>query len=311
MPGSVAPPSRPKRPAPLPPEDAFRSPGVTLVVDERGRLRDRSPRAADDPVFGRLGLGQVVAPALREEADRISLIHEGTALDALVFARGERARGGGLDEREVAALLHRLRNLVSTLVASFDAEEMVAGGPAADQLGQARRREIDRLVGALTGLAHAFAPAGGRAFVDLELLLRRAIDSARGGARRRAIVLRLEGARDARRGRTGDEGLLGAALEALVGNAIDASADGGEIHVRVEAGPASVTILVEDDGPGLLPPTHGDLGEPFATSKRGGLGLGLVVAQRAAVLHGGELRVATRPSGSGTSASLWIPTAPS
>jgi signal transduction histidine kinase len=123
------------------------------------------------------------------------------------------------------------------------------------------------------------------------------------------VTLRLEGAREARRGRTGDEGLMQAAVDALLLNAIEASFDGGEVRIRAEGSAAAVTITIEDDGPGLLAPTRGKLGEPFATSKRGGLGLGFPIAQRAAFLHGAELRVATRAVGRGVTATLWIPTA--
>jgi len=209
--------------------------------------------------------GAIVPQTIVDAAEGKRLVHEGSAIDALWIARGEPAVAGGLGERDFGAMLHRMRNAVGILVASLDAEDMIGAGPASSQVGTTRRREMDRLVDSLGALAHAFAPTGARSYVDLELVLRRAIDALRGGAQRRNVTLRLDGVRHARRARTGD--------------------------------------------PGLLKPTRGELGRPFASSKRGGLGLGLCVARRAAFVHGGELRVATRDRGTGVGATLWIPVA--
>lgn len=295
----------------LPPEVEVSTTGAVLVVDDGGRLRDRSLNAMRDPELGAVDLGAAVPSVLVEAVSERRIVHEGSALDALWFARGGAPPRGGLDERDFGHMLHRLRNAVSILVASLETEEMVGTGPVSMRLGTTHRREVDRLVDSLSGLGHAFGPGGGRSFVDLELIVRRAIDSMRGSARARGVTLRLEGARDARRGRTGDEALLQAAFDALLTNALDVSPSGGEIRIRAEGGPASVTLAIEDDGPGLVAPTRGELGQPFATSKRGRVGLGLSIAQRAAFLHGGELRVATRAPGAGVTASLWIPTASS
>lgn len=286
------------------------TPGMVLVVDGQGRLLDRSPRAALDPELGELSLADIVRPSLLDAADARRFVHEGSPLDAFWFSRGQAPLSGGLDEREFGVMLHRMRNLVTVLVASHETEEMVGAGPVSTRLGSTHRRELDRLVDVIGGLGHAFGPVGARSFVDLELVLRRSLDSARGAAKKRGVTLRLEGARDARRGRTGDEGLLQATIDALVANAIDASHDGGEVRLRVEPSAAAVTLLVEDDGPGFVAPTRGEPGEPFSSSKRSRIGLGLRVAQRGAFLHGGELRVASRAPGQGVTAALWLPTAP-
>jgi signal transduction histidine kinase len=302
----------------LPPEHEVATPGAVLVIDEAGKLRDRSPRALGDPELGALVTGSRVPPALLEGvATRPGagargvrhLVHEGSSLDAVWLARDDAALAAGLGERDLEAMLHRLRGIVATIVASLDTEDMLGSGPASAQVGNTRRREVDRLVGALTTLGHAFTSNAGRSFVDLELVLRRAIDGLRGGAKRRDVTLQLDGARDARRPRSGDETLLTAAIVALVENAIDASPSGGIVRIAVEASMASVRIAIEDDGPGLLKPRRGEPGTPFVTSKRGGLGLGLVVARRAAFVHGGELCVATRERGTGTIASFWLPMA--
>ncbi|MGZ3475330.1 MAG: sensor histidine kinase, partial [Polyangiales bacterium] len=239
---------------PLPPEVSVSTPGAVIVVDESGRLRDRSPAAQEDAELASFSIGELVPGAILASADARRFVHEGSNLDALWFGRGANAITGGLGERDFGAMLLRLRNLVGIVVASLETEEMMGGGPASTQINSTRRREVDRLVDALAGLGHGFGPAFARSFVDLELVLRRTLDVTRGNAKRRGVTLRLEGARDARRGRTGDEALLQAAVQALVANALDASPEGGEVRIKVEAGPASVSIAIEDDGPGLLAP---------------------------------------------------------
>ncbi|MEI4472195.1 sensor histidine kinase [Frigidibacter sp. MR17.24] len=61
------------------------------------------------------------------------------------------------------------------------------------------------------------------------------------------------------------------------------------IALGIAAGPDSVTLTVEDNGPGLDPDVAERLFTPFATTKPGGLGLGLVIAREIARDFGGDL----------------------
>jgi signal transduction histidine kinase len=57
-----------------------------------------------------------------------------------------------------------------------------------------------------------------------------------------------------------------------------------------------VEILVEDNGPGLAADHPGDV-RPFYTTRPGGLGLGLPLARKIVLLHGGVLRVENASEG--------------
>jgi signal transduction histidine kinase len=57
----------------------------------------------------------------------------------------------------------------------------------------------------------------------------------------------------------------------------------------VTADAASVTVSVEDNGPGVPTSFEPRLFEPYATGKEQGTGLGLALSQRIAVEHGGDL----------------------
>jgi signal transduction histidine kinase len=294
---------------PLPSDFAVTTPGMLLVVDAEGRLIERSPRANKDPELGRLVLGDLVDPALLARADTRRRVREGSTFETLRFSRGDAPLSGGLSELDCGAMLERLRNLIGILVASLDTEDMVGAGPVSSRIGTTRRREVDRIVEVMGHLEHTFAPIEAAASVDVDLVVRRTIDQLRGSALARGLRLRHQGPPEAGRVRTGDEALLGAALVALLHNAIEASPRDAEVSMQVEASPAAITIVIDDAGPGLLPSGTRALGTPFATGKHGHVGLGLALARRAAFAHDGELNVSTRESGAGVAARLWLPVA--
>ena len=91
-----------------------------------------------------------------------------------------------------------------------------------------------------------------------------------------------------------DEELLERALENVVRNAVQAaSTGGGHLEIRAERTPGGVELRVEDDGPGLAADHPGEV-KPFYTTRPGGLGLGLPLARKIVLLHGGELALEQR-----------------
>ncbi|MGD2136142.1 MAG: HAMP domain-containing sensor histidine kinase [Gemmatimonadales bacterium] len=91
----------------------------------------------------------------------------------------------------------------------------------------------------------------------------------------------------------GDAVLVEWALEALVRNAIDAlSGRGGTVEITVEDLGDSAEFRISDDGPGIPPDIRSTLFEPGVTTKTGGWGIGLALAQRIITdVHGGRLRL--------------------
>jgi signal transduction histidine kinase len=93
----------------------------------------------------------------------------------------------------------------------------------------------------------------------------------------------------------------------LIGNALEAMPDGGEVRISADVEDGSVLIHVEDNGPGIAPEIRSQLFQPFVTAgKRNGLGLGLALSRQTVLEHGGDMWVESQP-GQGARFSIRLP----
>jgi signal transduction histidine kinase len=202
---------------------------------------------------------------------------------------------------------HELRNSLATLrgyltlIERRPDEESIA-----DYLAEIRR-EADHLERVLQDFL-AFARPGTARLeeVDLAALARRAAadPALAGGAEVRVRVAQAaEGIR-----LRGDAQLLERAVRNLLHNAVQASGEGkGEpVELSIDLVNGGLELAVEDRGPGLSDEIRERLFHPFATGRRGGVGLGLALAHRIVTLHNGRIRLEDRPGG-GTRALLSFP----
>lgn len=106
-----------------------------------------------------------------------------------------------------------------------------------------------------------------------------------------------------------------ARLERIVGNLVDNAfthGEGRDVRVRIAEENAHCLVTVSDRGPGIDPEDQHHLFERFykpdqsRTRERGGVGLGLAIAQENARILGGTLEVSSRP-GEGASFTLRLP----
>ena len=86
-----------------------------------------------------------------------------------------------------------------------------------------------------------------------------------------------------------DEDLLKGILTNLLENAAEAAGAGGSVLASAAREGASAVIEVHDSGPGLSPEARKNLFEPTISFKRRGMGLGLSIARKNALLLGGEI----------------------
>jgi two-component system NtrC family sensor kinase len=106
----------------------------------------------------------------------------------------------------------------------------------------------------------------------------------------------------------------------LIKNAVEASAPGQQIEVRVrpaapgagdgpgpiDAAPQGAVVEVRDHGAGIHPDHLKTIFEPFFTTKQGGTGLGLYICHDIVKRHGGMLSVQSAP-GRGTTFTVELP----
>ena len=109
----------------------------------------------------------------------------------------------------------------------------------------------------------------------------------------------------------GDPALLPRALSVLLDNALQASARGAEVELRVEklATANAVRFQIVDAGPGIAPELRERVFAPFFTTRPGAIGLGLALAKRIAHGHQGRLQLRGAPAG-GCIATLELPVRP-
>ncbi len=89
----------------------------------------------------------------------------------------------------------------------------------------------------------------------------------------------------------------------LVRNAVDASLETrGHVRIRWTRQSGTLSLMVEDEGPGLANPTN--LFVPFFTTKPQGSGIGLVLSRQIAEAHGGSLSLDNRADRRGCIATL-------
>ena len=103
----------------------------------------------------------------------------------------------------------------------------------------------------------------------------------------------------------GDRVLLSRAVENLLRNAVDAirqKGDGGSVEVTLSDGPAP-KVTIADDGVGFDPAETSRLFLPFHSNKPNGFGMGLPLAKKIVLLHGGTLRLQGQP-GKGAVATM-------
>jgi two-component system, NtrC family, nitrogen regulation sensor histidine kinase NtrY len=86
-----------------------------------------------------------------------------------------------------------------------------------------------------------------------------------------------------------DEDLVKGVLTNLLENAAQAVTPGGVVLGVTAASADKITIEVHDSGPGLSPQARGSLFQPAISFKRGGMGLGLSIARKSALLAGGDI----------------------
>jgi two-component system, LuxR family, sensor kinase FixL len=90
----------------------------------------------------------------------------------------------------------------------------------------------------------------------------------------------------------------------LYKNGAEAMPLGGKITVKASTTETGILLEITDTGTGILPDI--DIFEPFATTKVGGTGIGMVVVRQVVTAHGGSITYHSEPA-KGTSFFIALP----
>jgi signal transduction histidine kinase len=165
---------------------------------------------------------------------------------------------------------------------------------------------LERLVGDVLDLAkldaHRFTVLTEE--VDMERLVDRAYSTFGEEARRRAIDYRQDVRARPVIMSDGDRVLQ--VITNLLSNAFRWTPDGGKIGVELSAENGTVSVAVEDTGPGISEVERERIFRPFWSRDGGGTGLGLAIARELAIALGGRIELDSEP-GSGSRFELHLP----
>ena len=103
-----------------------------------------------------------------------------------------------------------------------------------------------------------------------------------------------------------DEDRIRRVLINLVENAIQADATENPVEISTAKTVDFIELIVRDHGSGIPEKLREKIFEPYFTTKKSGVGLGLAITRKMIEEHGGEIRVASEP-GTGTAFTIRLP----
>ena len=225
----------------------------------------------------------------------------------LEVARAEDRRFRELGE-VAAGLAHEVRNPLHAIGLSLqNLQDRFPGEGETFDLTRSEVKRLDRLVGDFL----AYARPSPLRLEDLALspFLKEICDLASFESKGKGVDVRCGPAPEL--SVRWDGGKVRQVVWNLLRNAIEASAGGSaparkEVRLDAASADGSVEIRVTDSGEGIPEETLRRIPSLFFTTKKGGSGLGLMVASRIVQEHGGTMTISSR-SGKGTSVSVRLP----
>lgn len=214
-----------------------------------------------------------------------------------VMRRAERLASVGI---LAAGLAHEIRNPLNGAQLHLTFLERGLGGGGELQRSELLdatsvvKHEIQRLSNLVTEFLDFARP---QPMVVRPIDLREVCERARGiavaDAKEAEVTLRFDSATEPVTAEV-DADKLAQVLLNLLRNAIEATASGGLVVLKLKKADDAAIIQVEDDGVGIADP-NAPIFDPFFTTKDAGSGLGLSIAHRIISDHDGTLTFSSKP----------------
>jgi signal transduction histidine kinase len=191
-----------------------------------------------------------------------------------------------------AGIAHEFRNSLSTILGQLKLVSRLQPGPEVEAKINAVEAEAVELAQTVDTLLQFARPMRLQLDdVDLAGIIEHQVDRLRERTPAVKVLLDAESSILA-----GDAVMLGRAFENILRNAAEAAAENPRASVCVEVTAGTrPTITVSDNGPGISEEEAAKVFLPFHSTKPHGVGLGLPLARKIILLHGGSLRFDSRP----------------
>lgn len=231
---------------------------------------------------------------------------------------GQVARLNTLGEL-AAGMAHELNQPLTAILANTqaakrllqdDPDELPTALQAMDQAVAQARRAADVLA-RLRRTVEQPNPAEPSQVVDLAQAVRNALDLLAPECKRRSVTVTVQAVQPAQV--LAERVALEQIVHNLLSNALQAldlvAAAERQLTIHIDVASGMGVLRVADTGPGIAPDTLPHVFEPFFTTRKGGLGLGLSLCETLATGMGGQLR-ANANAPHGAVFTLTLPMAP-
>lgn len=267
--------------------------GEEVVVLSRWALVHHEPDAADPPSLMEINTN----------------VTRGKQLEAAVQSNERLALAGRLS----ASIAHEIHNPLDTVAnALFLIDQRIDGQRETRQLVTTAQREVQRVTEITKNMLSLHRESRAASVVKLSELLEGVValieETIAKGRRNIDVVPGFAGEIEA------FPSELRQVFTNVIKNAVEATADGGEIKIYSEAAQESgrdgVSVRVVDDGVGISEQMQSKLFSPFVTTKEEtGTGLGLWVSRMILEKHRGSIRLSSgsEPEHRGTTVSIFLP----
>lgn len=245
--------------------------GLTKLAE--GDLKARVEERRDDEIGRAITAFNDMAGRLEESTERLVYLTQMASWQMLARKMAH----------ELKNSLTPIRLTVEEMLARYDE----ADRPFMEQATQIVVEEVESLERRIRAFSQfASEPAIQPAALDINAVLQERVSFLKNAHPEVAYDTRLEA--DAPKV-LADQDLVRGILTNLLENAADAAGAGGRILGVTHAENGRVAIEVHDSGPGLSEQARKSLFQPTISFKKRGMGLGLSIARRSALLSGGEI----------------------
>jgi signal transduction histidine kinase len=253
----------------------------------RDDVRAGATVAAGIVAFGAIGMGLIFWVQHRRLSD-VKRLEEQMAQRERVAAMGDVA----------AAFAHEVRNPLNAVSMGLQRLRTEFTPEPAEEylrfvdLMQDEVRRLNTIVEQFIALARPLPLTPMR--FGVEVLVHEVADLVEAEARNAAVDVRVEVPDGLVL--TADRDHIKQVLLNLVLNAIAAmNGAGGTVTLAAHTVRGRLTLTIADTGPGIPPDIRPRIFDPYFTTRRGGLGLGLTIVRRIVEAHGGTIDVTSEP----------------